>query len=241
MLLLVAVFVETGFVVGGAALIAATRRMQAGERKSQWVKFGTYFLIVHSIVIVASAQRPVFIVVTAMLAAVGAVELAVVTLRHPSGLLAPLLAFCIYTAAASGAVLFAMGSSPAVSLYVYLIVCMLDAYSQLSGQLFGKHALARVISPGKTVEGALGGVLFALLAAGLLRGFAGLGIANSLACGAVLSITGIGGDLLSSSYKRKCGIKDYSNLLLGQGGIIDRFNSFFAAASVAGLFELLRW
>lgn len=93
------------------------------------------------------------------------------------------------------------------------------------------------ISPNKTIEGAVGGAVFATATALVFRTFAGFDFLHALGCGMVLSCAGILGDILSSRYKRLCGLKDFSAILPGQGGIIDRFNSFFAAATVFLVFR----
>jgi phosphatidate cytidylyltransferase len=241
MLLLLAVFVEAGFIIGAAAMYAAARRSDPQERKAQRLKFATYFIITHFMILAASAGRTVFGVVAAALAAIGAVEIVLVTLQKRfSRAIVPVVACSLYFIASAGVVLFAWKALPATAVYVYLIICVLDAYSQLTGQLIGRRALAPAISPHKTVEGAIGGVFCAIVTAMVFRGFAGFGYLDAFGCGMLLSCAGILGDLLSSRYKRLCGIKDYSALLPGQGGVIDRFNSFFSAALVYYLFDLAR-
>jgi phosphatidate cytidylyltransferase len=233
MLLLLGLFVETGFIVGAAATYAAGRRLEAQVKKARWLKFGTYFIIMHCTLFAASCGPPIFPFVIFALAAIGAFEIIRATSRTVfSWPLVPTAAYGIYFFSATGTVLFAAGFGPGTAVYVYLIICVLDAYSQLTGQLIGRHSLGKTISPNKTIEGALSGAVFAIVTALVFRSFAGFDLLHALGCGALLASTGILGDLLSSRYKRLCGIKDFSALLLGQGGIIDRFNSFFAAATV---------
>ena len=112
-----------------------------------------------------------------------------------------------------------------------------DTFAYFVGRLLGKHKLIPEISPKKTVEGSIGGVVFAVLAM-LLFGFIvdsffGDITVNYLVLGLmgfVLSIISQIGDLIASSLKREYGVKDYSNLLPGHGGIADRFDSIFAIA-----------
>ena len=111
-----------------------------------------------------------------------------------------------------------------------------DSAAYFVGRFFGKHKLAPQISPKKTVEGAIGGVL------GCVVGFVLLGFAfdaimeaNNLpirvnyvflvVLSIILSIVGMLGDLTFSVVKRQYGIKDYGNLLPGHGGVLDRFDS----------------
>lgn len=125
-----------------------------------------------------------------------------------------------------------------LSLSFFFALCfavpwMADTGAFFAGSLFGKHKLCPNISPKKTVEGAIGGVFTCILAAvgiGFLFGcliipqykvnFVSLVIIG--ACDAVLSIVG---DLSFSLIKRTIGIKDYSNLFPGHGGMLDRFDS----------------
>ncbi len=116
-----------------------------------------------------------------------------------------------------------------------------DTCALFAGMAFGRHKLAPVISPKKTVEGAIGGVIGAtllmLLAVYLMNRFAGLEIhygAAALmgACGAVI---GQAGDLAFSIIKRQSGIKDYGHIFPGHGGVLDRFDSVIFVAPAAEL------
>ena len=111
-----------------------------------------------------------------------------------------------------------------------------DTLAYCSGRLFGKHKMASQLSPKKTVEGAVGGVLGAAFL-GFLYGFifraridsASPQLICSLACaaGAVISMIG---DLAASAIKRNHGIKDFGHLIPGHGGVLDRFDSMLFAA-----------
>lgn len=112
-----------------------------------------------------------------------------------------------------------------------VIICVVtDVGAYLVGKTLGKHKLTPKVSPNKTVEGAVGGILLALAAA-LAYGcwLTGAGISvrfDALVFHAVLgSILGQLGDLSMSIVKRICGVKDFGNLLPGHGGILDRFDS----------------
>ncbi len=117
---------------------------------------------------------------------------------------------------------------------LYAISCawVSDAGGYFVGRAFGKHQLAPIISPHKTVEGAVGSVLSTLLVnavfvfvyMALCPTFTGspLGI---LLMTPLFTVVGIFGDLTASYLKRSAGIKDFGNLLPGHGGILDRFDS----------------
>ena len=113
------------------------------------------------------------------------------------------------------------------------------------GRLFGKHKMAPVLSPGKTIEGAAGAMLFAVIAAvatlvylppalGEPSGYASWPVA--IAYGLVIGLAGMVGDLAESLMKRDRGFKDSSSVLPGFGGVFDVLDSILFAAPVALFF-----
>lgn len=106
-----------------------------------------------------------------------------------------------------------------------------DTGAYFAGRAFGSHKLAPVISPNKTVEGAIGGVLAAMLGMLLYTMILQLAFqlkvnyAYALVYGLVGSVGAVFGDLCFSVIKRQTGIKDYGKLIPGHGGILDRFDS----------------
>ncbi len=133
--------------------------------------------------------------------------------------------------------------------YVYLLVFIgawvTDTFAYFSGVLFGKHKLIPQVSPKKTVEGSIGGTLFCIL------GFMLFGVIMNRVfsfhvdyfalalSGLVAAIVSQIGDLCMSVVKRERGIKDYGNLFPGHGGMMDRFDSILAVASVLALISSL--
>jgi phosphatidate cytidylyltransferase len=101
---------------------------------------------------------------------------------------------------------------------LFLCVLSFDAFSQFFGQIFGRNSLWRTISPNKTMEGTIGGLVICMLTSFFVfhNPWKGLFIACYALCG----------DLLASFIKRRSGVKDFSNLLPAQGGILDRFDSY---------------
>jgi phosphatidate cytidylyltransferase len=123
-----------------------------------------------------------------------------------------------------------------------LITWASDIGAYAVGRLIGKHKLIPSVSPGKTVEGSIGGLAASMLVAYLwvqyvMRPSAHLGFRyppiGILIFGAILSVAAQIGDLAESLLKREAGVKDSSNLIPGHGGILDRFDSLFFVLPVA--------
>ncbi|MFB5759691.1 phosphatidate cytidylyltransferase [Paenibacillus medicaginis] len=116
-----------------------------------------------------------------------------------------------------------------------------DAGAYFVGKAFGKTKLWPAISPNKTVEGALGGVVMAAAAAVVFAVFSGglLSVGNALIIGLSCAVVGQLGDLVQSAYKRVYGIKDTGNLLPGHGGILDRCDSWIVVFPFVHMLMLL--
>lgn len=127
-------------------------------------------------------------------------------------------------------------------LYVMLLVWAADSGAYAFGRLMGKHKMAPKVSPGKTLEGLVGGLITAGIASWLFTHFAPIGAVPShlLLISAVVVVVSVFGDLVESMFKRVSGIKDSSQLIPGHGGILDRIDSLTAAIPVfAGLVFLV--
>lgn len=124
--------------------------------------------------------------------------------------------------------------------YPVVVTWLADTAAYFGGRRFGRRKLAPVVSPNKTVEGAvaalLAGPLCALAYAGLLLEGWRLGGLGALAFGLVVASFAIVGDLVESALKRERAVKDSSNLLPGHGGLLDRLDSILWALPAAYLF-----
>lgn len=112
-----------------------------------------------------------------------------------------------------------------------------DSTAYFTGISIGKHKLSPTISPKKTIEGALGGVLGSCLLTYLFGLFinrygSNIGIGNFIIIGLICSIGSLLGDLAASYIKRYTGVKDFGNIIPGHGGILDRFDSILFTAPV---------
>lgn len=127
--------------------------------------------------------------------------------------------------------------------FILLILCFAwggDTAAYFAGRAFGKHKLAPIVSPHKTVEGAIGGIFGSVLVGVVLTlVYSFLSASHNVitiqvqprhyailvVMGVIASVLGILGDLFASSVKRQVGIKDYGTIFPGHGGILDRFDS----------------
>lgn len=130
---------------------------------------------------------------------------------------------------------------PQMVLYLLVVVWLMDTGGYFFGKRFGKHKLATAISPNKTWQGLLGGLLLVAMA---WAGSVVIGLQADIADGLWLLLTiitalvSVVGDLFESLFKRSFNIKDSGQLLPGHGGMLDRIDSLLAASPVfaAGLY-----
>lgn len=119
--------------------------------------------------------------------------------------------------------------------FLLVIICGADIAAYFIGRKWGKHKLAPEVSPGKTWEGVIGGVLIVLIITLIVLSYSDLPILGWLRACLLSIITvlfSILGDLYESMMKRNAGMKDSSRLLPGHGGILDRIDSLTAAAPI---------
>lgn len=128
---------------------------------------------------------------------------------------------------------FARG--PQIVLWLVLLVIASDIGAYFAGRRFGKRKLAPRVSPGKTWEGALGGLAMTALVAWGGAAYFGLPPLEALAFGCGVGVFSIVGDLTESMFKRAAGLKDSGRLLPGHGGLLDRIDSVTAAAPLYAL------
>jgi len=139
-----------------------------------------------------------------------------------------------------GHLILVRGSSPQG--FYELLLCFLISWSTdtgayFSGRFWGRHKLSPLISPNKTVEGAMGGTVLCVIVVFSMQGFLpSVPILYLLLVGASASLAGQVGDLLESAVKRWAGVKDSGSLIPGHGGILDRFDSLTLVAPLVYYF-----
>lgn len=154
--------------------------------------------------------------------------------------LAALGLLMIVPAISALSVLHTLENGPLKLIYVFGIVWAADVGAYFAGRTLGRNKLLPKVSPGKTREGAIGGLATVLLWCGLLGPWAfepvGVGEWTVLvALTLVAAALSIVGDLAISMFKRRTGLKDTGSLLPGHGGLLDRVDSLLAAAPLMAL------
>lgn len=123
---------------------------------------------------------------------------------------------------------------------IFLTAFGTDVMAYFSGYAFGKHKLCPSISPKKTIEGSVGGILGSVILCGIF-GYYMIPrlIIHCIIIGVLGGVVSQFGDLTASIFKRKMGIKDYGNLIPGHGGILDRFDSVLFTAPMVYYYIVL--
>lgn len=130
--------------------------------------------------------------------------------------------------------------SPKMLLLVFVLLWANDTFAYLTGKLLGKHKLFPRISPGKTIEGSFGGLLFTMVGVMVFSYYADwLTMKASVGMGLIAVVFGTLGDLCESMMKRQAGVKDSGRLIPGHGGILDRFDSVLFAVPFVFVYLLL--
>ena len=219
----------------GATLMLLIHRLRCpwSERvRDDWLKYAVFAGVVTGVIAVAGLGRIWTAFMLGLLSVYGSLELT----RH---LRLSILRRCLITGFCTIALslllahllLLHFSAWDQRFVFGFVMVAITDSFSQLWGRLLGRHRLCPVLSPNKTWEGLCGGFLTAIVGARLF-GFLLPRVASRelILAGALIALVATSGDLLFSAAKRSLRIKDFSNLLPGHGGLLDRFDSLVIAA-----------
>ena len=136
--------------------------------------------------------------------------------------------------------LFGATAGPWLIVLVFCLLWANDIFAYLTGRLLGRHKLFPRISPGKTWEGSVGGLVFTIIAVTIFGHYAEwLPISAAVGLAAIAVIFGTLGDLCESMLKRQAGVKDSGKLIPGHGGILDRFDSVMFSVPFIFVYLLL--
>jgi phosphatidate cytidylyltransferase len=196
------------------------------------------FCLAFAVVPESGTPNALGVVLMAGMVVVGALKLfsGPPTPVHPGVLPLMALAYVGLPLGALAKIQFLYG--PRVLTVLFILVVCSDSAQYYTGRTFGRHKLAPAISPAKTVEGAVGGLVASALVGSLLgsRWIPGVTVAVGGVLGLTLGVVGIVGDLFESMLKRGAGVKDSSALIPGHGGVLDRIDSWLFMAPVYYVF-----
>lgn len=218
----------------GMALGGRKANVTAEERKQRWTKLVVYVLILLGVIISILAQDRYFFYLSLAIVVIGQIELIKVALKHPATIGFYIKSEVMWIVVSLGFVYFAATTPANWVLMGYFIVITFDGFSQIFGQIFGKRPFFQQISPNKTLEGTLGGALSGLTAAVVASNWVNISWVTAIGLGLATVVFAQIGDLTASYYKRIHQVKDFSKLLPGQGGVIDRFDSFLVVGALYG-------
>ena len=135
-----------------------------------------------------------------------------------------------------GILIRALPNGWALSLFAILGTAASDIFAYLIGRMWGRHKLVPAISPKKTIEGAIGGLVFSTLTGWLVGQWFALPLAPAAILGLLIGGVSIAGDLGESVLKRCAGVKDAGAWIPGQGGLLDVIDGFLFALPVVYVF-----
>lgn len=250
---LVAVFVLGGYVMWGFLLLLSLAGMFEFNRalKLHWGVFawvGYIAAVAYYLILLLSGSIEYTLLIFAVLLVL---DLAVFVITFPRYTLEQTFAgfFNVFYVAVALSFLYIVRIHPPSGAYlVWLVVISswgCDIFAYLFGMLFGKHPFVPKLSPKKSIEGAIGGIIGSVAIA-VAYGFAVQKYIPDVKLAplifGIICIFGAAasqvGDLAASAIKRKVGIKDYSNLIPGHGGILDRFDSVIMVAPIIFLITI---
>lgn len=218
-------------VIGAIGMYVANRKTDIKVKRQRWLKYFTYIVITGAVVL--GIFFDFILVVSIIIVVASLLELFKVNfLQNNVSLFQSIASILVFAIIATGFIFFVRQFQSSFLLFIYFQVLVFDGFCQITGQIFGKNQLAPGISAAKTVEGLAGGWLFCLIAAMLAANWISISLPVAVLYGMLTALSAFAGDMLASWYKRKVIVKDYSNWLPGQGGFLDRFDSFLMTALI---------
>ncbi len=231
------VYVATTAIVGALALFEF---LQFGEKKGYPILKALSVALM--LLVLGAFVSPYLSITVAVFAVLIVIPAAYVFAKGEMETALPASAVCVlgvlYVGMLAGALTMLrldFGSAgPKLVSFLFISVWAADAGAYYVGRNFGKTRLSPRVSPKKTVEGGLGGIVTSLLAAAVMHFtyFTEFPLMHALIAAAILSVTGVIGDLTESLWKRSAAVKDSGTLIPGHGGFLDRTDSILFSAPI---------
>lgn len=231
MIRIVYYIILTYFLLGGVGFYFINRKKEHEIVRKSNIKFATYFFIINILFFSIVLNPIAFQYLSFLIIGVGMFELFRLYYQSDySHLRFYFISLLIYAMLSTGFLLFGTLSKELI-LFSFIVLSIFDSFSQITGQLFGRRKLFPKTSPNKTLGGFIGGGLIAIGSAFLLKSLYSESVLKLLILTFGIVFFAFAGDLAASFYKRKFNVKDYSNLIPGHGGFLDRFDSLIAAGA----------
>ena len=220
----VVVILLSYYLITGIGFYFISKKKDEVARKRLWLKFFVYLALVSVVVVCMEYASDVAFALICLIASIGAYEV-VTSWKEIASARVKVVSAVVYSLVLLGVSLSYEIRDALLS--VFFLVVVFDGFSQTVGELVKGKALAPRMSPNKTRSGFIGGALVM----GSTTWFILEG-EHLFLIGIAMSIVGLYGDLLASWLKRFSGKKDFSEIIPGHGGVLDRFDSFLAVWSV---------
>jgi len=223
------------FLLGGIGFYFINRKKDPLAAKKNSTKFISYFFIINILFFSITINPIIFRYLAVLIIGAGFFEL--VRLFRTTGYNKRnffLLSLVTFTISSVGFFLFS-GLNKELILFSFLVLSIFDSFSQITGQLWGSTKILPKISPNKTLGGLVGGALVAMFSALLLDDLSARSPLNTLLMSAGIVFFAFVGDIAASFYKREYKVKDYSKLIPGHGGFLDRFDSLIPGGAWVAL------
>jgi phosphatidate cytidylyltransferase len=220
----VVVILLSYYLITGIGFYFISKKKDEVARKRLWLKYFVYLALVSVLVVCMKYAVDIAFALVCIIALIGAYEV-ISSWKEIVSARVKVVSAVVYSL-----VLFGVSLSYEIRdslLPVFFLIVVFDGFSQTVGELVKGKALAPLMSPNKTRSGFIGGAL--------VMGFTTWWILDGehlFLIGIAMSIVGLYGDLLASWLKRFSGKKDFSEIIPGHGGVLDRFDSFLAVWSV---------
>lgn len=227
------IYILVLFCVGAIAFVFINKKKAAHERKENWIKFFSYFATVNLVIITLLLEGYYFLTLTCIIVVLALWELFRNTKRKKD--LIRVLSIVVFLILGYHFIHLSFLEKNTL-LFIYFVVLMFDGFSQIFGQLFGRIKITPRISPNKTLLGLLGGILATTACTYFFKDLISDLDIRYINLSLWICAFAFIGDFSASWLKRSLKIKDFSNLLPGQGGVLDRFDSLIFVSIFAHYF-----
>ncbi|MCF6357196.1 MAG: phosphatidate cytidylyltransferase [Draconibacterium sp.] len=223
------------FILGSIGFFFINRKKEREVARKSRTKFITYFFIINILFFSIVINPILFQYLSILIIGFGFFEIIKLFINSGASKKGFFTVSVLIFGALSTGFLFFGKLDKELILFTFLILSIFDSFSQISGQLWGRKKIAPKISPNKTVGGIIGGAIIAIISSVLLNELYPAPLFKTVLFATGIILFAFAGDIAASFFKRKYGVKDYSNLIPGHGGFLDRFDSLIAGGAWVAL------